>query len=58
MSEGSCLSDLVQFTSNVETSAQTGAEVYRQWNFGDFGVSSQQEPLHLYTTPGDFKCLT
>lgn len=51
-SEGSCLSDLVQFNSEVSTSAQTGPEVYRQWEFGDFGVSSQESPLHLYTEAG------
>ena len=40
----------VQFTSTTDTSVATPSG-YR-WTFGDGATSTQQHPVHVYTTPG------
>lgn len=42
----------VPFTASF-TSQATGTNTY-QWNFGDGGVSTDANPVHVYTTPGSY----
>ena len=51
---GNCTQNLVEFSFSAETSNETGSIENQQWNFGDAGVSSIAEPLHLYTSEGVF----
>jgi PKD repeat protein len=41
----------VSFTSEVEC---TGGEVKYQWDFGDGTTSTEANPVHTYTKPGDY----
>ena len=36
------------------TSSLTGTYEYLQWNFGDGEISNEQNPTHIYNTPGTY----
>ena len=51
---GNCTENLVEFSYTASTSNETGTIENQLWNFGDAGVSSIAEPLHLYTSAGSY----
>ena len=49
-----CQGNATQFTS-TSTTNPTGQSISSyQWNFGDGGTSTQQNPTHTYTQPGTY----
>ncbi len=48
-----CIGDSMYFT-DIST-ITSGAIVSWQWNFGDGNVSQQQNPIHIYSTPGSYQ---
>lgn len=47
-----CSENLVNFTGTVQS--PPGTQPIWNWNFGDGGTSSQQNPSHTFTVPGNF----
>jgi PKD repeat protein len=49
-SESACVGDPVLFT-NLSTDLSGLALIY-EWNFGDFGLSTEENPNHTFVSPG------
>lgn len=46
-----CVNEMASFTDN-STFLGTDSILTWSWDFGDTGTSNQQNPFHIYTTPG------
>ncbi len=51
-STGGCANTLINF---IDNSTITGGSIISwNWSFGDGGISSSQNPTHIYSTPGSY----
>jgi len=48
-----CIGAATQFTDNTQVAS--GTEIAWNWNFGDGGTSTLQDPTHTYTTVGSYQ---